>query len=455
VNLVASDVDEDSLEFTVSSDTTAVTTDMDGTNLTLTPEANWNGTADITVFVTDGTLSDTTSFVLTVTPVNDAPFFTMSFTDTVDVGDSITIIIQAEDIDSQVLTYSVSGQPEWLILNGDILSGVSPIDSLYVFEISVSDGELVATEEYTLMVENFSPVITSVTDVPEDQGGRVYIDFQKSVFDADTLSRIEGYQVERMDDVGWVGVGTYNAYGAESYIIEVNTLIDSSNSTDGMTIFRVIANMDEGNFASVPDSGYSVDNIAPGVPEGLNALSGENEIVLTWSPNDDEDLQFYSIYKSTESGFDPDTMDTYSYATEDTVFMDTLVTLGITYYYRLSAFDYNGNESGYSEQTEVFLSIEEEVVPIEFALHQNFPNPFNPVTTLRYDLPEQANVNIIIYDMLGRQVKSLINQSQDAGFKSVIWDATNDFGKQVSAGVYIYQIQAGEFVQTKKMVLLK
>jgi hypothetical protein len=379
----------------------------------------------------------------------------MSFTDTVGVGDSITIMLQAEDIDSQDLTYSVSGQPEWLILNGDILSGVSPVDSLFVFEISVSDGELDATEQYTLMVENFSPVITSVTDVPEDQGGWVYIGFVRSFYDTDTLRSSEMYGIERLDDGEWVSLHSIVAYGADSYITEARTLADSSENPDGMTSFRIIAAMDEGNFASVPDSGYSVDNIAPGVPEGLNALSGENEIVLTWSPNDDEDLQFYSIYKSTESGFDPDTMDTYSYATEDTVFMDTLVTLGITYYYRLSAFDYNGNESGYSEQTEVFLSIEEEVVPIEFALHQNFPNPFNPVTTLRYDLPEQATVNIIIYDMLGRQVKSLINQSQDAGFKSVIWDATNDFGKQVSAGVYIYQIQAGEFVQTRKMVLLK
>ena len=96
-----------------------------------------------------------------------------------------------------------------------------------------------------------------------------------------------------------------------------------------------------------------------------------------------------------------------------------------------------------------------ELIPTVFALLQNYPNPFNPVTTLRYDLPEQATVNIIIYDMLGRQVKLLINQTQDAGFKSVIWDATNDYGKPVSAGVYLYQIQAGEFVQTRKMVLLK
>jgi len=101
------------------------------------------------------------------------------------------------------------------------------------------------------------------------------------------------------------------------------------------------------------------------------------------------------------------------------------------------------------------LGIGEELLPDVYALHQNYPNPFNPITTLRYDLPEQATVNIIIYDMLGRQVRTLLNQTQDAGYRSVIWNATNDYGKPVSAGVYLYKIQAGEFVQTKKMVLLK
>jgi hypothetical protein len=90
-----------------------------------------------------------------------------------------------------------------------------------------------------------------------------------------------------------------------------------------------------------------------------------------------------------------------------------------------------------------------------FVLHPAYPNPFNPVTTLRYDLLEQANVNIIIYDMLGREIRTLVNTAQEAGFKSVIWDATNDYGKPVSAGVYLYKIQAGEFIQTRKMVLLK
>ena len=103
--------------------------------------------------------------------------------------------------------------------------------------------------------------------------------------------------------------------------------------------------------------------------------------------------------------------------------------------------------------TELF--IDSRIMPTEFALHQNYPNPFNPITTLRYELPENGLVNITIYDMLGREVKTLVNQTQGAGYKSVIWDATNDYGKPVSAGIYLYQIQAGEYISTKKMVLLK
>ena len=94
-------------------------------------------------------------------------------------------------------------------------------------------------------------------------------------------------------------------------------------------------------------------------------------------------------------------------------------------------------------------------IPEKFLLHPPYPNPFNPITTIRYDLPEQATVNIIIYDMLGRRVKTVVKTNQEAGFKSVIWDGTNNQGKPVGAGVYLYQMQAGDFVLTKKMVLLK
>ena len=97
----------------------------------------------------------------------------------------------------------------------------------------------------------------------------------------------------------------------------------------------------------------------------------------------------------------------------------------------------------------------EAAMPNSYSLLQNYPNPFNPVTTVHYDIPENSHVNITIYDMLGRQVKTLINQTQDAGFKSVVWNANNDYSIPVSAGIYLYQIQAGEYMHTKKMVLLK
>jgi len=95
------------------------------------------------------------------------------------------------------------------------------------------------------------------------------------------------------------------------------------------------------------------------------------------------------------------------------------------------------------------------IVPSMYNLHQNYPNPFNPATIIKYSLPEHNHVNITLYDLLGRQVKILVSESQDAGIKSVQWDATDDQGLPVSAGVYFYQIKAGEFVQTRKMVVLK
>jgi hypothetical protein len=96
-----------------------------------------------------------------------------------------------------------------------------------------------------------------------------------------------------------------------------------------------------------------------------------------------------------------------------------------------------------------------DLIPETFALHANYPNPFNPTTTISYDLPEQSQITLGIYDILGKQIKTLINQSQDAGSKIAIWDGTDNLGRQVSAGVYLYQIQAGAFTQTRKMLLLK
>ena len=85
----------------------------------------------------------------------------------------------------------------------------------------------------------------------------------------------------------------------------------------------------------------------------------------------------------------------------------------------------------------------------------NYPNPFNPITMIRYDLPEVTNVKISIYDMMGKKVKTLVNTNQNSGYKFVIWNGTNDNGEMVSVGMYFYYIKTNTFSQTRKMILLK
>ena len=108
-----------------------------------------------------------------------------------------------------------------------------------------------------------------------------------------------------------------------------------------------------------------------------------------------------------------------------------------------------------SEVNQWILRKSTPTVPNTFTLHPAYPNPFNPITSLHYDLPEQAQVTLTIYDLMGREVVRLVHATQEAGYRSVQWNATDGFGKPVSAGVYLYQIRASDYVQTKKMVLLK
>jgi hypothetical protein len=97
-----------------------------------------------------------------------------------------------------------------------------------------------------------------------------------------------------------------------------------------------------------------------------------------------------------------------------------------------------GNNSGLSD------------IPKTFGLSQNYPNPFNPTTTIKYQLPTAVKVTIKIYDLLGKEVQTLVNGVQEAGYYNVDWKATN-----FASGIYFYKIEAGNFTDVKKMVLLK
>ena len=175
-------------------------------------------------------------------------------------------------------------------------------------------------------------------------------------------------------------------------------------------------------------------------------------VSLSWSGPQDEDFSYHNIYRQDINSTEPAVV----FTTIDSFYVDIEVEDVGAYEYWVTAVDLSGLESDPSNSVSAVLSADEALgLPTEFALNQNYPNPFNPSTQIQYALPEETRVVISIYDLMGRKVRTLVNDVQDAGYRSVMWNATNDMGRLVSAGVYIYSIQAGDFIQNRKMVLMK
>lgn len=130
-----------------------------------------------------------------------------------------------------------------------------------------------------------------------------------------------------------------------------------------------------------------------------------------------------------------------------------------TYYWKVksNAGNTSSNYSSVGQFTTIakVTDVENEVIPTEFALEQNYPNPFNPSTLIKYSLPKNVYVTIKIYDMLGKEIKTLVSNESAAGNYSIQWNGDDNFGNKVSTGAYIYRITAGDFTSVKKMLLIK
>jgi hypothetical protein len=312
--------------------------------------------------------------------------------------------------------------------------------------------------EQTIPPADPAPSIKSITDIPSDQGGWVNLEFYKCQYDTDTLvvpksGSAELYTVEINDGSGWKAAASTAAYGKELYTIVVPTPKDSTHKDDGLLDFRVIAAMEEGNFVSDVVSGYSVDNLSPKIPSGVGGvITEESNLQITWEPNSEADLGYYIVYRSQdEINFDE------SGQTDETTFIDSEVIAGVNYSYSVTAVDTNGNESDYSDIVTLSVSTVESRpdIPVHYYLTQNFPNPFNPQTTIKYGLLKAGEVRVIIYDVLGNIVKFLINQNQPRGHYQVIWNGVNTQNEQVSSGIYYYQIITDDFQDVKKMFLIR
>ena len=343
-----------------------------------------------------------------------------------------------------------------------------------------------------------APVIYYVRDVPGDQGGVVNVSWKASRLDpwpgeiisnysvwraidptraaaavahgAALLANIEeftskpGGDVVRMEQLGaltfyWQLAATVTAYYLESYARAVTTLFDSTATSPQPHYFQVIAHTASPTtyWVSKPDTGSSVDNLAPDPPVGL---AGEQSyvpegLVLAWDPNSERDLANYAVYRGLSADFVPGPTNLIA-TPMDTLLLDNGWEWDKGYYYKVSAIDIHGNESGYAILApDRITGGETPKALLTTYLGQNFPNPFNPVTKIEFGLDANAVMTLRIYDAAGRLVRTLVEGARPAGRYSELWDGRDSRGAAVASGIYFYRLDAGSFTQTKKMVLLR
>jgi hypothetical protein len=227
-------------------------------------------------------------------------------------------------------------------------------------------------------------------------------------------------------------------------------------STNGGTSWGTASNP-VGRFVVAPSATSSIVPIV-GSPVNYTPINSTAAMLSWFTPSKTETQLKYNLEYSADEDFNnsiivPD-ISNQSYN------LDGLKN-NTTYFWRVTSKTPEGETSGYSNIGS--FKVEDGLTPVQtdfilpdkFDLEQNYPNPFNPVTRITYTIPENSFVSLKIYDMLGREVKTLVNQNMNAGRISVDWNGDDNSGVKVSSGVYIYKITAGSFVSSKKMMLLK
>jgi len=183
----------------------------------------------------------------------------------------------------------------------------------------------------------------------------------------------------------------------------------------------------------------------------LEAVQTATPIVLNWNaPVTDLTVPGYKIFRNFDDG-------EFTEITEitETVFEDTPDVEGTYGYYVVVRYESN-EESAASETVYLdFTDGEPSDVPTVNSLVGNYPNPFNPVTQIKFAIKERGNVKLEIFDIKGRKVKDLVNGTLEAGSHSETWQGDNNAGNSVGSGIYFYKLRAGRFTSTKKMLLMK
>jgi hypothetical protein len=349
---------------------------------------------------------------------------------------------------------------------------------------------------------NPEPVISSVADVPADQGGVVNVNWLASGRDnldqqligsysiwraidqtafaaattggeargkvvllsaAPSLFDRDTYMVQHTaaGDYFWQWIGDQPSTYSPAYSFPAETQFDSVSVNPGIHYFRVIAHhtWDQYRFwESNPDSGYSVDNVAPGSPFFLTAMrAGGSDVDLDWSPSglNEPDFMEYWVYRGLSTGF-PTDAGHFLLTSPDTMAIDTDANPGTAFYYKVVAVDIHDNESDDSNEASVSGATGVDDTPPSPAALQvlaNSPNPFSYRTDLRFGLPHASDVSLEIYDVAGRRVYNEHRANVSAGWQRIAYDGRDANGVLLPSGVYFYRVSAAGMATTSKMVI--
>jgi hypothetical protein len=201
------------------------------------------------------------------------------------------------------------------------------------------------------------------------------------------------------------------------------------------------------NSLPVELTSFAAENAVGGVTLSWTVESELNNEAFVLQRKADIDADYITVKEILGRGTDPIAMD-YSYT-------DETVSDGASYAYRLISRDYSGALNYYTEGT---VEILVEMIPEGYTLQQNYPNPFNPETTIRYTLSQSATISLVVFDINGRKVRTLLNQKNTSeGVFQQKWDGRNDAGQFVASGTYLYRlfVHNNRKIMTKKMILIK
>jgi hypothetical protein len=257
----------------------------------------------------------------------------------------------------------------------------------------------------------------------------------------------------------WELVGSFGASQADEYIYRAPTLVDSSGHEDNYSVFTIAAMTTDPSvwFVSAPDSGCSVDNLAPAPPMALAGAQtfAPEGLQLTWDPNTENDLWYYAVYRGTGTLPVP-SMAQLVATPQGPEYFDEDWDWQAGFWYLVSAVDIHGNESAHAILShENVTGVGSTPGSNAMFLAQNYPNPFNPSTTIAFGLEEGEFVDLRIYDAAGRLVDVLVSEARPAGLYTEAWKGRSRSGSDAASGVYYYKLTVGDSAKTRKMILLR